>query len=236
MVSDRIVITLGGSEYVYEIASLNAGTPATTVGNTTTAETPTRLTLSAVTAGAPAIGAGTVPAGTQFGEQTSVTVSITAGTPSSAGTNGIHTLALSGTTSATDSSGSAVSYSDGLAATTTVLSTDGNLLKEVRNVTSGSSFASAGVTAYSGEVLEYRLTVTSNPGSTLTGAVLEDFLPVFTQYVTSSTQLNGAPVADAGTSPFPLDEGGLVINTPSGASGEIVDGESAVVLFQVTVD
>jgi uncharacterized repeat protein (TIGR01451 family) len=236
VVADRIVINIGGSDYVYEIASLSAGTPASTTGNTTTAETPTRLTLSAVTAGAPAIGAGTVAAGTQFGEQTSVTVSITAGTPAAAGTNGVHTLSLSGTTSAVDSSGSAISYNDGLAATTTVLSSDGNLIKEVRNVTDGGAFASAGVSAYSGELLEYRLTVSGNPGSTLTGAVLEDSIPVFVEYVANSTTMNGNPVADAGTSPFPLDEGGLQINSPSGAAGVIADGETAIVVFRVTVD
>jgi len=233
---DQVVINLGGVDHVYEIATLTPGTPASTAGNVTTPETPTRLTLTPVSAGAPAIAAGTVPVGTQLGERVSIAVAITAGTPTAAGTDGTHTLAITGTTSATDGTGAVINFNDALNATTTVLSGDGTLTKEVRNVTQGGGFATSGVTARSGDVLEYRLTAASLPGVTLNAALIEDTVPVYTQYITNSTQLNGAAVADAGATAFPLDEGGLSVNSPSGAPGQIIDGETAIVLFQVTVD
>lgn len=235
-VSDRVVLNLGGSDYVYEIATLTPGTPASTAGNVTTPETPTQLTLTPISGGAPVIGLGTVPLGTQIGEQATLAVSVTAGTPVTQGVNGTHTLEITGATSATDGTGSVVNFSDALNATTTVLSGDGNLLKEVRNVSDGGGFATTGVTARTGDILEYRLTATSAAGTDLSGAVMEDTIPAYTQYVASSTTLNGAAVADAGATPFPLDEGGLSINSPSGAAGEILDGESAELIFRVTVD
>lgn len=234
-VGDRVLVTVAGNDYVYEIATLAPGTPASTIGNSTTPETPTSLTLTPITGGAPVISTGTIPAGTQIGEQQVLTVQVTAGTPVTAGVNGVHTLTVSGSTTAL-SGGSAVLFSDGLNATNTVLSGDGTLLKEVRNVTEGGSFATSGVTAKTGDVLEYQLTAASNAGSNLVAAVMEDTIPTYTAYVTNSTTLNGNPVADAGTTPFPLDEGGIAVNTPSGASGELVDGETAIVIFQVTVD
>lgn len=234
-VGDRVLVTVAGNDYVYEIATLTPGTPASTIGNSTTPETPTSLTLTPITGGAPVISTGTIPAGTQIGEQQVLTVQVTAGTPVTAGVNGVHTLTVSGSTTAL-SGGSAVLFSDGLNATNTVLSGDGTLLKEVRNVTEGGSFATSGVTAKTGDVLEYQLTAASNAGSNLVAAVMEDTIPTYTAYVTNSTTLNGNPVADAGTTPFPLDEGGIAVNTPSGASGELVDGETAIVIFQVTVD
>jgi uncharacterized repeat protein (TIGR01451 family) len=235
-VGDRVVINISGSDYVYQIDTLTPGTPASTTGNTTTAETPTSLTLSGVTPGAPVIGAGDVAAGTQIGEQQSFTVQITGGTPDTPGTDGSHQIDITGNTSAQDSSGSVVGFDDTVDATATVLSGDANLVKEVRNVTEGGGFATSGVTAQTGDVLEYRLTATPVAGSNVTGATLTDTLPQYTGYVTSSTTLNGAAVADAGGTPFPLDEGGISVNSPGGAAGEILDGESAVVIFQVTVD
>ena len=234
-VGDLVVLNLTGSDYVYEIATLTPGTPASTTGNVTTPETPTSLTLTAVTGGAPAIGAGTVPLGTQIGERQELAVAVTAGTPASPGTDGVHTIAITGATTAT-AGGGVVNFSDGLAATTTVVSGNGTLTKEVRNVTAGGGYASSGVTARTGDVLEYRLTAAPIAGNTLNTAVIEDTIPLYTQYVANSTTLNGAAVSDAGATLFPLDEGGLTVNSPSGAAGEITDGETAVVIFQVTVD
>lgn len=234
-VGDRVVVNIAGNDYVYEIATLSPGTPTTTVGNTTTAEVATRLTLTPVTGGAPVINAGVITAGTQIGEQQIVTVQITSGTPTTGGTDGVHTLQVSGATSAL-SGGSVLLFDDGLGATNTVLSGDGSLIKEVRNVTQSGSFATSGVTAQTGDVLEYRLTAATNSGSTLTSAAITDEIPTYSTYVNGSTTLNGNPVADAGGTPFPLDEGGIAINTPSGAAGELIDGEVAEIIFQVTTD
>ncbi len=235
-VGDQVVINLAGSDHVYEIASVIPGTPASTAGNITSAEIATRLTLTPISAGAPTIVAGTVPLATQIGERGSIAVAVTAGSTTSAGTNGTHLIVISGSTTATDAIGAVINFTDALAATTTVLSSDGTLSKQVRNVTQGGAFASAGVTAKTGDVLEYRLLAATVPGVTLNAAVIEDNLPAYTQYILNSTQMNGSAVADAGTTPFPLDEGGLSVNSPSGIAGQIVDGETAEVLFQVTVD
>ena len=236
VVGDQVRINIGGIDYVYEIATLTPGTPASTTGNTTTPETPTVLTFTIVTPAAPVIGAGDVPAGTQIGELLEVVVEVTAGTPDTPGTDGSHEIELSGTTSAPGPGGTPVTFTDGNASTITSLSGDGTLTKEVRNVTTSGSFATSGVTAGTGDVLEYRLTAAPVAGQNLSGAVITDSIPQYTTYVDGSTTLNGAAVPDAGGTNFPLDEGGLTVNSPGGAAGDVLDGESAVVIFQVTVD
>ncbi|WP_111657814.1 DUF11 domain-containing protein [Isoalcanivorax indicus] len=235
---DTVRITIGGTDYLYEITSVTPGTPAFTVGNTTTPEQPTMIVLSNATSGAPAIGAGDVPAGVQIGEVATFTVNVTAGAPTVPGSGGNHTVEITGETTAPGPGGTPENFTDGGNGVVTVFSGEAVLTKEVRNVTTGTAFASTGTTARSGDVLEYRLTASSLPGETVSGAVLEDSLPEHTSYVADSTQLNGNPVADdtVGATLLPLDEGGLQINTPSGVAGELVDGESAVILFRVSVN
>lgn len=235
-VSDQLVINISGTDYVYEIATLTPGTIASTTGSTTTPETPTALTLTPVTAGAPTIAAGTIVAGTQIGEQQDVVVDVTAGNPTTPGVDGSHQIELSGSTSAPGPTGTPVAFVDGNSATVTALSGDGTLTKEVRNVTTAGTFATTGVTGKTGDTLEYRLTAAPLVGNTLTGAAITDSLPQYSSYVDNSTTLNGAAVTDAGTTNFPLDEGGLAVNSASGAAGEVADGETAVVIFRVTID
>jgi uncharacterized repeat protein (TIGR01451 family) len=233
---DEVVITISGSDYVYQIDNITPGTPANTTGNTTTAETPTELSLSVVTGGAPVIGQNDVPAGTQIGERQGFSVSLNAGTPDNAGTDGTHQIDITGNTSAQDTSGNVVSFDDSVDATATVLSSDVDLVKDVRNIDQSTGFQTSGVTAQTGQTLEYRLTAETSTAGNATGANLEDQLPKYTTYVTSSTTLNGNAVSDAGSTDFPLDEGGIAVNSPGGASGEILDGETAVIKFRVTVD
>lgn len=232
---DTVRINIGGTDYFYTVDTVTPGTPASTTGNTTTAETPTALSLSPQGA-APAIVAGNVPEGTQVGEVQTFTVELTAGTPTTPGTSGEHEIVIDGTaaTPGPGGPGDVVTFTDVGSGSVTVLSGDATLVKDVRNVTSGGSFATSGVTARSGDVLEYRLTASPIPGETITGASITDTIPEFTTYVPNSTTLNGNPVADVGgTSPL---VSGLQVNSTGGAAGEIVDGESAVVTFQVTVD
>jgi len=127
-----------------------------------------------------------------------------------------------------------VTFSDIGTGNVSVLSGNASLTKEVRNVTEGGGFATSGVAARSGDVLEYRLTASSIPGETVTGATLTDTLPEFTTYVANSTTLNGAPVADIGPDSPLLT--GMPVNSTGGAAGEILDGETAIVTFQVTVE
>ncbi|HEY9032592.1 MAG TPA: hypothetical protein VIN71_01525 [Pseudomonadales bacterium] len=237
-VGDQVRINIAGIDYLYQIDSVTAGTVAFTVGNTTTAEVPTRLQVSIVTPGAPVIGLdAVVVAGTQIGEVKDFTVTVEAGSPLVPGVDGSHEVEISGNTSATGPGGTPVTFEDTTTGTAiTVISGEATLLKEVRNVTAGGAFATSGVTARTGDVLEYRLTAGTVPGNNVAGAVVADFIAEYTSYVADSTTLNGNPVVDAGATLFPLDEGGVSVNSATGAAGEIVDGETAVILYQVTVD
>jgi len=241
-VGDRV--SVGGN--LYDVAAIAAGTVASTTGNVTTPETNTVVTLTPVGA-SPAITAGSVAAGTQVGEVQSFTVVVTATSPSVPGVNGTHTVNLTGSTTATQTTangGAVVGYNtsalSGNQTITTVLSPNVSLVKEVRNVTQGVvAFATAGVNAQAGDTLEYRLTATEATGaSNATGNVLSDEVPPFTTYVPGSTKLNGNAVPDGALSTLPLTSanGGLSINSAAAAAGVINAGASAVVTFQVTLN
>lgn len=231
---DTVRINIGGTDYFYTVDSVTPGTPASTTGNTTTPETPTAVALTPQ-ASAPAIIAGNVPVGTQVGEVQTFTVELDAGTPTTPGTPGEHEIVVDGTAAAPGPGGpgDVITFDNIGGGSVTVLSGDATLIKEVRNVTDGGAFATSGVTARTGDVLEYRLTAGTIPTETITGAVITDSIPEFTAYVPNSTTLNGNPVADVG--PNSALVGGLQVNSATGAAGEIVDGETAVVTFQVTV-
>ncbi len=242
-VGDTVVINGVGT---YTIATITPGTIASTTGGVTTPETPTTLTFTAV-GGAPAIGLNTVPAGTQLGEQQTFTTVVTASSPTTAGTNGTHTVNFTGATTATQTvanGGGVVTYTTSAASgnetITTVLSPNVTLVKKVRNVTQGvTTFATTGVNAQAGDVLEYQLTATEGTGVTAaTGNVLTDEVPAFTTYKAGSTTLNGVAVTDGagGTLPLSSANGGLQINSTGQPAGTIAAGASAVVTFQVTVN
>lgn len=230
----------------YKIATLTAGSAASTTGGVTTPETATSFTVTLADGSAAGIGAGTIAVGSQIGEQATFTVAVTASTPNTAGTDGTHSVNVSGQTTALaqGAGGAAVTYTTSLGAAneavTTVLAPTVQLRKEVRNVTqSVAAFANSGVSAQSGDTLEYRLSATPNAGSgNATNSKLVDALPDYTTYVANSTTLNGGAVADGAGATLPLTaaNAGITVQSASGAAGVIVDGESAVVLFRVTVD
>ncbi|MBN2025422.1 MAG: DUF11 domain-containing protein [Actinobacteria bacterium] len=84
-----------------------------------------------------------------------------------------------------------------------------------------------------GSVITYTLRAGNNGGAPATGCSLADDIPEYTSYVSATTTLNGAPVADAGgTSPL---AGGMAVNSPGEAAGVIAVGEEAVVTFTVQV-
>lgn len=236
-------INVGGN--LYTISSITPGTVASTAGNTTTPETPTTIAVTPVGA-SPAIAVGGAPAGTQIGEVQTFTVVVTASVPATPGVDGTHTVNLTGSTTAVTQGvgGTVVNYSTSAAnaneTVTTVLSSNVTLLKEVRNVTQGGTFA-ATATAQSGDTLEYRLTATVVVGASATGAVITDEVPAFTTYVPGSTTLNGGVVADGtvpapGTLPTTSANGGLSVNSTGALPGVINAGSPAVVIFQVTVN
>ena len=233
---DTVRVTVSGTEYLYLVTNVVPGTIAQTSGNVTTPEVYSTVTLQSID-GAPAISAANVLPGAQVGEVETFTVTLDAGTLTNPGTPGEHEITVTVTTSETDEDGDVVTETNNTGKVT-VLSGTAILIKEVRNITTSSAwFNSSSATtliAKSGEVLEYRLTVSPIPSETVTGAVLQDSIPSYTTYVADSTTLNGAAVADvAGVTPLVA---GLSVNTASGAAGVLVDGESAVVLFRVTVE
>ncbi|MDZ7750049.1 MAG: DUF11 domain-containing protein [Halofilum sp. (in: g-proteobacteria)] len=95
--------------------------------------------------------------------------------------------------------------------------------------------------------LTYTILVSNNGTAPATGTVLIDDVPADTTYVAGSTTLNGVAVPDGagGASPLSSGEGGLPVSSsdlvPPGAlpdadSATVNPGESATVVFRVTVD
>lgn len=240
--------------FVYLVEDVRVGTIASTLGNVTTAETLTEVDLTVTLgSGSPVIGNATVAIGTQFGEQQSFSVDVTVTAPTTVGTDGEVDVVIDGNTSALNTGGTPESFTTSGGggnddATIIVLSATVTIVKEARNVTKGTAFDVTGINAQSGDVLEYRITMTATAGSgDAIDSVLTDEVPAYTAYVANSTELNGAAVADAaGVEPFPLSSvnAGLGVNSVNGAAdlvggGTLVDGDSgvnaAIVTFQVTV-
>lgn len=245
------VVSIGGN--LYTVDAVGNGTPASTNTSTgvTTPEVPSSLALTPVGA-APAITAGSVAAGTQIGEQVSLVQRVVASAPATPAP-ATHTVVFTATTAATDLAGNPVIYTASSNDTvTTVVPATTNLAKVVRNVSrpdgnalasgpatcGGNTYYTSGVTSKTGDTLEYCLlaTVAIGAAAPLTGAVITDDIPPYTAYVPNSTSLNGASVPDeSATTPLATVNGGLDVNSPSGAAGEIAIGETATVVLQVTV-
>lgn len=247
------VIEVGGN--LYTITAVTNGTAASTnvVTGVTTAEMPSTLTLAPVGA-APVITAGSVPAGTQIGEQVTLIQRVVASAPATPAP-ATHTVSFTAITTATDLTGTAVTFSSttaGMDTVTTVVPATTNLSKIVRNLSrptgnalasgpatcNGNTYYTSGVTSKTGDTLEYCLmaTVAAGASGNLTGAVITDDVPAYTTYVPNSTSLNGTPVADeAGTTPLATVNSGMAVNSPSEPAGEIGVGETATVVLQVSV-
>ena len=233
-----------------------------------TPETEAVLTLTPVGA-SPAI-AGDVASGTQIGQYTVTTLTQTAGTPTTAGTDGTHTnnLTLTSTATLADNATTAsytTSAGDGNETITTVSSPQVTILKESRNVTTGSAFVSDGsTTAKPGEVIEYRITVTNTHATaSTTNVYLTDIIPTYTAintavaaYGGNDVQITYTDVAGAGANNYSVTQtiandvdqaeeipaGTLQVTVGDGAGdagvptgGTLDAGDFTVVLYQVTV-
>ncbi len=85
-----------------------------------------------------------------------------------------------------------------------------------------------------GTTLTYTTTVPNTGATNSGGTTLTDAIPAGTSYVAGSTTLNGAVVPDsAGAMPF---ASGAAINSPTRAAGVIATGETATIVFRVTVN
>lgn len=257
---DTIELTVGGSAERYTVT-------ITTAGNAESSGTPeveAVLTLAVIGA-SPAITAVNVVVGVQVGEYAVVTLTQTAGTPTTAGTDGTHTNNLTTTSTATlaDNSTTATyttSSGDSNETVTTVNSPAVTILKESRNITTGSAFVSDGsTTAKPAEVIEYRVTVTNTDAvASVSNVYLTDDIPTYTailtgqytgddvqisftdsvgsnDYTVTDTVANDGDQAEiAGstlTATFGFGAGDAGVPT-----GGVLDaGDSAVLLFRVTV-
>jgi uncharacterized repeat protein (TIGR01451 family) len=79
-----------------------------------------------------------------------------------------------------------------------------------------------------GDTIRFDIFVTNNSNSDLTPTVIEDTIPTEITYLPGTTTVNGTPVPDSGTTPVPLDEGGLSI--PLGPR------QSTTISFQATIN
>lgn len=248
------VIKVGAN--LYTISAVTPGTPAST--NTSTGvhsnEVPTALTLTPVGA-APAITAGSVAAGVQVGQQVTLVQQIVASAPATASTTATHTVSFTATSTATDLAGVNVVYNSATNSTntvTTVILAATSLNKFVRNVSrssgntagsgavtcNGNTFYASGVLSKPADVLEYCLKASVATGQpTLNGAKVVDDVPEYTTYIANSTSLNGTNVPDVGgASQLTTVNGGLTVKSPGASTaGDILPGEAATVVFQVSV-
>ncbi|KPK10351.1 MAG: hypothetical protein AMJ68_09490 [Acidithiobacillales bacterium SG8_45] len=149
-----------------------------------TAEVYDTLTLAPI-APSVAFGAGDIVAGTQIGEYAVTTLTQQAGNPSTPGTDGTHTNNMTVTSTATEADNVTVasyttSSGDGNETITTVNSPAVTITKLWRNVTAGTTFGAPGPGAKPNEVIEYEITVTGDPGATVTNVYLTDIIPTYT--------------------------------------------------------
>lgn len=114
---------------------------------------------------------------------------------------------------------------------TTVLPSGGlSLRKEVRNVTQGTPFSSAGG-GRPGEVLEYCISYQNLGSSPITSVVITDPIPFFTLYQPGSLRLNGNPLTEAADAD-PGEVSGGVVRV---GVGNLTPGAGGSVCYQVQV-
>jgi uncharacterized repeat protein (TIGR01451 family) len=216
-----------GVTNTYTVTTITPGTAAHTDGSgSLVAEVSTTLTLTPIGA-SPAITAGSVTAGTQVGEfkTNALTVTFTTGTPTVVGTDGTYATHYTITTGALPV---ALNYTT-IDVTTTVSSPRVTITKTANTPT-----------ASTGGTITYTITATNNHATAqVINVIVIDPVPQYTNYVTSSTRLNGITVfGDGATSP--LVAGLLVDSNGSRAPGVVATGilpalGVATITFQVTV-
>lgn len=212
----------------YTVTTITGGSAASTdASGNLIAEVPTKLTLTPIGA-APAITAVNAPVGTQVGEYKSaaVTLSLTAGNPTIAGTDGTYASHFTITPVAAPSTPSTT-----VDVTTTVSSPKVTITKT----------ANPAVNVNPGGTITYTIIVTNtHPTAQVTGVTIIDPVPAYTTYNNGTTRLNGITVAGDGAT-SPLLTPGLVIDSSLGrapaalATGIIPAGGVATIVYSVTV-
>lgn len=226
LVAGTSTVQIGGANQ-YTVTTITAGSAASTNGSgNLVAEVPTTLTLTPIGA-APAINSD-VAAGTQVGEfkTSALTAALTAGTPTTAGTNGSYSTTYIISTTATP-----VANLTTAAVVTTVLS-------PALTITKTADVANAKPT----DTITYTITVTNTSATaTASSVTVIDQVPAYTTYVANSTRLNTITVAGDGVT-SPLNGAGLLVDANgsrtagAAATGTLPPLGVATITFQVTVD
>jgi uncharacterized repeat protein (TIGR01451 family)/fimbrial isopeptide formation D2 family protein len=86
-----------------------------------------------------------------------------------------------------------------------------------------------------GDMVTYTIAIQNTGNAPATGVTFTDAIPANTSYVAGSTQINGAAIADAAGPSMPFAAGGPV-NTPGEPAGTVNNGETATVVFKVTIN
>ncbi|GAB4289410.1 MAG: hypothetical protein Kow0090_02120 [Myxococcota bacterium] len=114
----------------------------------------------------------------------------------------------------------------------------------IKTVSVVNSAADRDGVAYPGDTLEYTIVIKNTGARDATSVKVFDSIPQYTEYVPSSTKLNGMPVPDFADGESPLSFGGLLINSarPGTPAGTILkddfqppDDEWATVSFRVKI-
>ncbi len=192
-----------------------------------------------------------IPPGTSF-VAGSVTVDgvASAGTPS-AGVNvgtvvagGIKTVVFKVTVTSIPAAPATAVYSNAAAWTYQFISCAGQpisngsittnpVLTNIARMATAKSVAPTGAVT-PGTVLTYTVTLTNDGTAVSAGSTLQDAIPAGATYVAGSTTLNGTAVADvAGVMPFVAAR---LVNSAGQAAGVLAVGQSAAVVFRVTVN
>lgn len=107
------------------------------------------------------------------------------------------------------------------------------VLTNVARMAASKSVAPTGAVT-PGTTLTYTVTLTNDGTAASAATTLQDAIPAGTAYVAGSTTLNGAAVADvAGVMPFVAAK---AVNSAGQAAGVLAPGQSAAVVFRVTVN
>lgn len=85
-----------------------------------------------------------------------------------------------------------------------------------------------------GQTLTYTISMPNTGTTNTAGSTLQDTIPAGTTYLAGSTTLNGSAVGDVGGAmPYAT---AATVNSPTRAAGQINAGETATVVFKVTVN
>lgn len=245
------VVVIGTEDYL--VSSVANGSPANYAGSLT-AEVQGQLVLAANPNGGsvvPNFVAGDI--GTLVFEQVLIRVSVTAEANMPA-TDGTVDVDIQVTTDA----GGSDNLNDVQDVTTTYTGLDLTILKEVSNLTTGGAFG-ATANGITGNILEYRVTITNNGGSAA-NVIVTDAVPDYTTLVLAGTDFANytGPASAAGSVSSAADDenpndvsganSGITAGSSlvfyvgdaqdgtSGIGGMVLTGETFVISYQVTID